>query len=186
MVIREQMFLPTYGIYADGYWGINYAKSKNLRLFVGVGMNIFNSYDYNELKNLNIKEISASKEISERDIDNISKNLHVLSFGENVIMNLAYCPFDKKCSNCLYKPNTFIKDESNRTFKLFRYKISECRFALFNCMGLLTKNEHNNEIFAIFDESENYIDKVINQTDFSKRKELLKNHTYGNYVKGVL
>ena len=53
-------------------------------------------------------------------------------------------------------------------------------------MGLLTKNEHNNEIFAIFDESENYIDKVINQTDFSKRKELLKNHTYGNYVKGVL
>ena len=101
-------------------------------------------------------------------------------------MNLAYCPFDKKCGNCLYKPNTFIKDENNRTFRLFRYKISECRFILFNCAGLLTKNEHNNEIFAICDESEDYINKVINKTDFTIRKELLKNHTYGNYVKGVL
>lgn len=175
-----------YGVYCDGYWGINYAKSKKLRLFVGVGMNIFNTYDYVELNNLKIEEISASKELSERDIDNISKNLHVLSYGENVIMNLAYCPFDKKCGNCLYKPNIFIKDENNRTFRLFRYKISECRFILFNCAGLLTKNEHYNEIFAIFDESEDYINKVINETEFITRKELLKNHTYGNYVKGVL
>ena len=57
---------------------------------------------------------------------------------------------------------------------------------VFNCAGLLTKNQHNNEIFAIFDESEQYINQVVNNTDFTSRKELLKNHTYGNYVKGVL
>ncbi len=184
--IIDKIIDKFYGVYADGYWAINYAKSKNLRLFAGVGMNIFNSYDYSELKNLKIDNISASKELKERDITDISNNLHVLSFGENVVMNLSYCPFDKKCTNCLYKTNTYIKDENNRRFKLFRYKISECRFMVFNCSGLLTKNQHNNEIFAIFDESENYISNILNNTDFSSRKELLNNHTYGNYIKGVL
>ena len=157
-----------------------------VRNWCGCAYGSFNTYDYSELQNLKISEISASKELQEWAIDDISKNLHILSFGENVMMNLAYCPFDKKCNNCLYKQNTYIKDENNRKFKLFRYKISECRFMVFNCAGLLTKNPHNNEIFAIFDESQKYINQVINNTDFNGRKELLKNHTYGNYVKGVL
>ncbi len=185
LAVIDKIVNKFYGVYADGYWAINYSKSKNLNVFVGVSMNMFNLYDYNHLKSLGIKEISASKEITERDIDSISKNLHVLSFGENVLMNLAYCPFDKKCSNCLYKFNTYINDENNRRFKLFRYKISECRFMVFNCAQLLTKFEHNNEIFAIFDEPEHRINQILN-TPFNERKELIYNHTYGNYIKGVL
>ncbi len=175
-----------YGVYCDGYFGIEYAKQKNLKIFVGVGINVFNSYDYTHLKSLNIDNISASKELSSRNILSISNNLSVLSCGDNALMNLIYCPFDKKCNNCLYKDKTIIKDENGYSFRLFRYKISECRFMLFNCARILTKNILNNEIFAFFDEDYNLIKQIIEVKDLQVRKNLIKNYTYGNYLKGVL
>ncbi len=175
-----------YGVYCDGYFGINYAKSKNLKVFVGVGMNVFNSYDYNHLKTLGIDSVSASKELSSCDILSISNNLNVLSCGDNVLMNLIYCPFDKKCDKCLYKQNTVLKDENGRLFRLFRYKINECRFMLFNSARILTKNKFNNEIFAFFDEDYDIIKQIVENKDNETRKNLIKNYSYGNYLKGVL
>ena len=186
LIIIDKIVNNFNGVYVDGYYGLKYAQDKNLNVFIGVGFNLFNSYGYNQLKKLGVKDISISKELSEKDISTNFSNVNVLSYGENVVMNLAYCPFDKNCENCLYKSCSYIKDESGRKFELFRYKISECRFMLFNCAQILTKTQFNNEIFAIFNKSEKDIDYVINKLEFNDRKQHLKNHTYGNYIKGVL
>ena len=59
LLIINKLVDKFYGVYVDGYWGLNYVKHKNLKGFVGVGMNIFNTYDYHTLKNL---EIDLSKQ----------------------------------------------------------------------------------------------------------------------------
>ena len=152
------------GIYSDGVWALEFAKENNLKLFAGIGFNVFNQIDVNTLRHECVSEICASKELSFSEINNFYNDLYLLS-GAVEIMDLIYCPFSKNCKNCDVINDFELIDKENRVFKVKRYKISECRFKVYNLANLKPSDKYN---------------KII---DLSV--EGIINYTQGNYIKGV-
>lgn len=153
------------GVYADGVWAIEFCKDLGLKLFAGVGFNVFNSIDLNALYSENVYNVCASKELSLSDIKNLSSNLFVLSDSSIEIMDLIYCPFSKNCKNCEIIDNFELVDSEGRTFKVKRYKTTDCRFKVYNSAKI--KKQIN--VNTITDLS------ILNINDY----------TNGNYIKGV-
>ena len=122
------------GIYCDSYCGLELAKEWNKKLFAGTGFNITNRLSLSLCK---ADKICLSKELTLREADALSdKNVFYLSDGGIKVMDLIYCPFEKKCSSCDKHEKYTLTDENGRKFPLRRYKISECRFELYNCAKL--------------------------------------------------
>ena len=122
------------GIYCDSYCGLELAKVWCKKLFAGTGFNITNRLS---LAMCNADNICLSKELTLREADALSdKNVFYLSDGGIKVMDLIYCPFEKKCSSCDRRELYTLTDEDGRKFPLRRYKITECRFELYNCAKL--------------------------------------------------
>lgn len=122
------------GIYCDSYCGLELAKEWDKKLFAGTGFNITNHLSLSMCKADNI---CLSKELTLREADALSdKNIFYLSEGGIKVMDLIYCPFEKKCSSCDKRKLYTLTDENGRKFPLRRYKITECRFELYNCAKL--------------------------------------------------
>ena len=122
------------GIYCDGYYGLELAKEWGKKLFAGTGFNITNRLALSMCKADNI---CLSKEITAREADALAdKNVFYLSVGGIKVMDLIYCPFEKKCSSCDRRELYTLTDENGRKFPLRRYRITECRFELYNCAKL--------------------------------------------------
>ena len=176
-----------YGIYGDGYYALELANEIKKPLFAGVGFNVFNKIDVSILLSEGVEYISASKELSLSEIRNISNSLYVLSTGNLQIMDLIYCPFSKNCKNCSYKDNVVLKDEDNREYLLYRYKMSDCRFKLFNNHKLIFDNAQGfNEIFDYTSFDSDLILQIESLNTIEEIKKTFKNFTYGNYKKGTL
>ncbi len=152
------------GIYADGVWALEFATEKGIKLFAGVGFNIFNNIDLDVLNNEGISKICASKELSVSEIDKLSCNLYLLS-GAVEIMDLIYCPFSKNCKNCEIINDFELIDKDGRVFIVKRYKISQCYFKVYN-VAKLRPNTKYNQI-----------------EDLSVLK--ISEYTQGNYIKGI-
>ena len=60
--------------------------------------------------------------------------------GDVKVMDLIYCPFEKKCKNCDMREIYTLTDEKGRKFPLRRYTTGECRFELYNCASLVSKS----------------------------------------------
>ena len=155
------------GVYADGVWSLELCRELNVKLFAGVGFNVFNSVDVNSLisEGVDKKYICASKELSLLEISNLKSDLFVLSNGLIEVMDLIYCPFGKNCKNCEIIDDFELVDSENRVFPVKRYKLSECRFKVYN--------------MAKLKEVKNY--STI--TDLSLNVNL--GATQGNLVKGI-
>ncbi len=155
------------GVYADGVWGLELCRELNVKLFAGVGFNVFNSVDVNSLISEGVDKgnICASKELSLLEISNLKSDLFVLSNGLIEVMDLIYCPFGKNCKNCEIINDFELVDSENRVFPVKRYKLSECRFKVYN--------------MAKLKEVKNY--STI--TDLSLKVNL--GATQGNLVKGI-
>ena len=155
------------GVYADGVWGLELCRELNVKLFAGVGFNVFNSVDVNSLivEGVDKGYICASKELSLLEISNLKSDLFVLSNGLIEVMDLIYCPFGKNCKNCEIINDFELVDSENRVFPVKRYKLSECRFKVYN--------------MAKLKEVKNY--STI--TDLSLKVNL--GATQGNLVKGI-
>ena len=98
------------------------------------------------------------------EIKNLNCNAFVLSEGAIEVMDLIYCPASKNCKNCPLSNEFMLVDEENREFFVQRYKISECRFKIFNNAKL------NN----------NYLGNVL--VDNRVNPKLITN---GNFNKGI-
>ena len=66
----------------------------------------------------------------------IKANTFSLVCGGLKVMDLIYCPFERKCASCDKRDNYVLTDENGRKFPLRRYRTSECRFELYNCANL--------------------------------------------------
>ena len=122
------------GIYCDSYYGLELAKAWNKKLFAGTGFNITNRLS---LSLCGADNICLSKELTLREADALAdKNVFYLSDGGIKVMDLIYCPFEKKCSSCDRREMYTLTDEDGRKFPLRRYKITDCRFELYNCAKL--------------------------------------------------
>ncbi len=126
------------GIYCDGYYGLELAKKWNKKLFAGTGFNITNRLS---LSLCNADNICLSKELTLREADALSDtNVFYLSGGGIKVMDLIYCPFEKKCASCDKRGQYTLTDENGRKFPLRRYKMSDCVFELYNCADLTDCN----------------------------------------------
>ena len=109
---------------------------------------------------------------------------YVLSLGNIKIMSLIYCPFGKTCSDCK-KPFTFtLKDSDSREFAVRRYKLSECRFEIYNEKMIRSKHEFARQIFDFTSLSRQKIVEVLNHYLNNENTQNLS-FTSGNLLKGV-
>lgn len=132
-----------YGVYGDGVWALEYAKAKGLRLFAGVGCNVFNKIDVSYLINNEVTNVAVSKELSLNEIKSLNYPVFVLNNGLIEVMDLIYCPFSKNCKKCDINEEFLLKDKENREFKVKKYIISECRFKVYNNATLISVNGVN-------------------------------------------
>ena len=183
----EENITPFDGVYAEGTYGVVCAKKWGKKLFAGTGFNITNSCA------LSIAELDyycLSKELSFPEQQAlVNKNAFVLSAGSIKVMDLLYCPFEKKCSACEKRFSYTLTDEGGRHFPLRRYKTSEtaCRFELFNCAALLAPQNFANTLIDLSTLPSALAKGVAeNYKNQEKLKEFLPVATAGHSKKSVL
>lgn len=154
------------GIYCEGYYGIALSKILNKPLFAGCGFNITNSISLDEC---NAKYIAISKELTiSESVPIMDDSAFYLSEGNIKVMDLIYCPFEKKCASCDKRDIYTLTDSDNRQFSLRRYTASECRFEVFNCFDLIPTQTKCNKL----------IDNTLKGININKK-------THGHTITGV-
>ncbi len=176
-----------YGVYVDSYQGVIFAKKYGLKYFSGTGVNITNNIDVCAVDT----PFVISKELSLKDCNAIiakNNNAFVFYFGKTTLMDLIYCPLGKTCSKCYATDNMQLIDENNRAFALRRYKISSCRFNLYNAYDLICPNSLvKNKVINLIGYSEQMRKLIVeNLSNTEKLKEIIINYTAGNLNKGIL
>ncbi|MDE6869074.1 MAG: DUF3656 domain-containing protein, partial [Clostridia bacterium] len=156
---------PFDGIYCDGYFGFELAKRLGKKFFAGTGFNISNRVT---LKGVTADCVCLSKELTVVEANALAqKNVFYLSGGNIKIMDLIYCPFEKKCSTCDRRKLYTLTDSERRGFPLRRYVAGECRFEVYNCADLVTDGVECGKIY-----------------DFTLPQKNA-NHTRGHSVNGI-
>lgn len=196
------------GIVIDNLGGIvafeDYEKIGDL------GLNIFNSYGVDFLKESNLEKMILSPELTLSQIEEISQKtdveLETLAYGFLEVMTMKHCPFatikncgvDRNCEICNFREGYYLRDEMNVDFPVRRkddfstiynsYPISmvEEMDKLANGgvdYGLLsfTFEENPQEIIDEFRKSINGNNSDLND----KLRSRYGNITHGHYFRGV-
>ncbi len=133
------------GIYCDGYFGFELAKQLKKPFFAGSGLNISNRVS---LDCIGAKYVCLSKELTVIEANELAgNNVFYLSGGNIKIMDLIYCPFEKRCSSCDKRNIYTLTDSERRAFPLHRYVAGECRFEVYNCADLVTDGVRCSKIY---------------------------------------
>lgn len=174
------------GLYCEGSFGLFLAKRLKKEFFGGVELNVTNSISFSELKSQSDK-ISLSKELSYGELKDLQQDGFVLAGGSIKIMSLEYCVFGKKCFACSHPIVFKLKDCDGREFRVRRYKLSSCRFEIYNCLPLKSDVRFNNEIYDFTTlsklERSFYSEKIRNKD--GKFKSVKITATSGNFKTGV-
>lgn len=136
---------PFFGLYVESSAGIYLSKRLKKEIFSGIEMNITNPLSAEELTGEGLFDYSVSKELSYSEAEELSG--YKLCLGDIKVMSLQYCPFGKKCIDCKRKNLFYLLDGDKRKFKVRRYKLSSCRFEIFNESELKSKMRFTKEIF---------------------------------------
>ncbi len=164
------------GIYCDGLYGFKLCEELKKPLFAGTGLNISNRID---LACCSANYVALSKELTVKEADGLSTaNSFYLSAGAIKVMDLIYCPFEKKCVRCQKRNEYVLTDEEGRRFALRRYVTGACRFELFNCANLAA--DKGKAGLLVDCTLENNPEKLLK---ICKDGEKLKKY-YGNYTRG--
>lgn len=173
------------GIYCDGIYGVKLSEEWNLPLFAGTGFNLSNSAALSQCK---AEYVALSKELTITECAPlISENTVYLCGGGIKLMDLVYCPFEKKCAACDKRGLYTLTDESGRKFQLRRYETSGCRFEIYNCAKLVAESGNAGILLDLTLENEKDCDKIVkNCKDIDKLKECFgDNYTRGHSVQPV-
>lgn len=173
------------GIYCDGYYGIKLAEKYGLKLFAGFGFNLFNDIDISKISKIT-NYFAYSKELSNAQILNLNnKNGFVFTAGGINLMDFIYCPFGKDCKNCKRGNKYMLIDEDGREFPVIRYKISTCRFKVFNNAVLFNSNV-NRKIYSLVGMNDRDKTALIEGIKSGElRSDTFDNKTVGNSKGGV-
>lgn len=164
------------GIYCDGLYGFKLCEEFKKPLFAGTGLNISNRVDLNLCS---AKYVALSKELTLKEAENLSTiNTFYLSAGAIKVMDIVYCPFEKKCARCQKLKAYALTDEDGRKFTLRRYVSSACRFELFNCANLVAETGKAGVLVDCTLEN-----NCENLLAICKNSEELKKY-YANYTRG--
>ena len=124
------------GICSDNLSGISLSKRWGVKLFIGSGMNIFNSSSAEDAAAIS-ERFALSKELSSAEAAAIGAGT-VFGRGNIKLMDLVYCPYGGDCGNCPGRDRGELKDEGGRTFVLRRVRAGRCFFEVYNCADLFT------------------------------------------------
>ena len=165
------------GIYCDGLYGFKLCEELKKPLFSGTGLNISNRIG---LTFCNAKYIAFSKELTLKETGGLAtENSFYLSAGAIKVMDLIYCPFEKKCGKCQKRREYALIDEEGRKFTLRRYITGDCRFELFNCVNLAADKGDAGVLADCTLEN-----KPENLLEICKESERLKEYYAGNFTRG--
>ncbi|MCD8287167.1 MAG: U32 family peptidase [Clostridia bacterium] len=118
------------GIFAEGTYGLELAKELQVKLFAGPGFNITNRID---VLGVEADHITLSKEITNKEASEIcTEKCFCLTAGSLKLMDLVYCPLGHDCATCKKQNFIGLTDSEDHTYKLIRYRTTECRFELYN------------------------------------------------------
>jgi hypothetical protein len=164
------------GIYCDGYYGVTLCQKWGKPLFAGTGFNVTNTITLNQI---GAKYVAISKELTLAEAAPLMReNTFYLTAGDIKVMDLIYCPFEKKCSTCDRRERYNLTDENNRVFPIRRYKTSECRFEVFNCANLICDKHNFAKLYdCTLSDGERLIAALNSGEDL---KGIYKNYTHGH------
>jgi hypothetical protein len=178
------------GVYAENYAAITFAKTHNLRLFVGTGLNLFNGITLCELlQDETLSYYALSKELNEQETQGIrSDKAFILSSGDIKLMDLCYCPFGKTCSVCDKKEKYVLMDENGRAFPVRRFvsENGECRFEVYNCSSLIGSGINDMGKLLDLSVTEDKTAAITAIEDVDKQKKMYTSYTSGQLKRGVL
>lgn len=143
------------GLYADGLSGIYLAEKYNKKLFIGLGLNIFNSLTYKVVKNLYPDCLVVLSKELDKSIN--IENAYIFTKGYISIMEFIYCPFKNNCSKC-DKKHYYIGKDQYEDFILRRFQLSSCRFELYPKKILNIKKDGNELINLVNCDNEYNLD----------------------------
>lgn len=129
------------GVYGENPHAIELAKEWDKKLFIGTDFNLFNSLSVGMASGIS-EHVAFSKELSLKEIKETDYEGAAFTFtrGDIKVMELAYCPYGKKCASCKVPSLTTLTDYAGRKFILRRIKLSRCYFEVYNPMELIGEN----------------------------------------------
>lgn len=162
-------------LYCEGLCGIPLSRELGKEMIAGTGFNLTNAVQVGQLR-----EFVWSKELPERE----QRGGYALTAGSLKLMDLIYCPFKKRCESCDRKHFYKLKDEAGRVFLVRRYRMSSCRFELYNCAELVGLRKEG----ALFDFStvENQDEVWKSRAELNSLKACFASYTAGHSVRSVL
>ena len=176
------------GIYAENYGAIAFAKTHNLKVFAGTGLNLVNSIAIGKLPKI-VTYYALSKELNEREAcELISENAFVLSSGNIKLMDLCYCPFGKTCASCDQKAVYTLTDENGRAFPVRKYKGAkgDCRFEVYNCADLISTGVNGGGKLLDLTLVKDKCAAMNAKENLEEQKKVYQSYTSGHYKRGVL
>ena len=177
------------GIYTDNFGGTVFAQENGLKIFAGIGLNLFNSHSIDAFLRLpNAEYYAISKEANGQECaELISDKAFVFSSGNIKLMDLVYCPFGKTCKDCDKKQIYSLTDENGRVFPVKRYLSADgsCRFEVYNCADLIGQGVEGAGKLLDVTVTENKISAFHAKT-VEEQKQCYLNYTSGHLKRGVL
>lgn len=171
------------GIYCEGIYGFELSSETKKDLFVGTGMNISNLLGVS----LSVaKYVALSKELTINEAGSLATcNTFYFTCGAIKVMDLIYCPFEKKCATCDRRANYKLKDENGREFTLRRYNIDSCRFELYNCADLVSEQNFTGLLAELtLTENPDLTNGMLRNGE--NLRNFFRNRTQGHSVKPIL
>ena len=177
-----------FGVYAESYAGVRFAKEINAPLFIGTGLNVTNAFALGGWLDIGATYVALSKELNEGEIKPLlCGNTFVLSSGNIKLMDLCYCPFGKTCAKCDKRENYILTDENGREFPVRRYTATngECRFEVYNCANLVSTGVKGAGKLIDLTVTSKKAQAVLAKESEEEQKRVYAKYTSGHLKKGV-
>ena len=171
------------GVYCEGFFGFEFAKCFGVELFCGTGFNVFNHEDVCSLSG-RAKYYAFSKELALSETADMGKEGFTLALGQIQVMDLIYCPFGHNCADCRRGNEFLLKDEDGREFFVRRYKLSSCRFEVYNPYRIVSQLD-GRRIFDFTNIDADICRSLLDAKSVEEYREILKNYTFGNLNRGI-
>lgn len=186
------------GVVANNLYAIYLARELNLKIILGLGMNIFNIKSLVALSNLCEQQYYGyfySQELTTIEINDFGDdNGFIFTDGEICLMTLAHCPLHVNlkadCGKCPYDGQTiYYIDKTGRQFQLKRKRMAKCYWELYNCLPLCGSSKVKSTAKFLLKPSKDRIKEVYNfYSNFINNPQSTLNeppHTTGHLTKKI-
>lgn len=169
------------GFYSETVNGVAFSEACGKECFLGTGCNLTNGLSLSQYPDY---KRAISREISLKEAAR-HPEAYAFVLGNIPVMQLAYCPFGKHCDTCKIGDKIILKDAEGRRFRVRRYRLSTCRFEIFNPQDLVVETNLPKRLFDFRNYDSRTIGELLRADGVARLKEILPQHTVGNAMRGI-